>query len=519
MAVRVEELTTEFAKSIKAAQIYQSTHPTFKNFFNQFYQNLMLYLKSNYKLTLQIERYSIRYENIVVYEETEKDISIAFRLFRDGIREIRFLDGVTADEILIFLEIVSRTDRDQDIALNLWECDFTHIDFYVVDEEEDEKLFYALPQMPKLEVNYDDAVKGILAKENIEFTDRISADITAEELNRLKTAIAENENQISLGMVVSTLIEVLKKIQSAEVTESLAEILELCINNNDFSNACMIVNQLWNYADINLISRVESETMITGFAGLPDLLDDQSFNDFVALIGFFAKRSVPHFVRILKNVQNQERLKILLDRLAYICQGDPNPVFGFLQERDLRILSSAIRIIGLVKNRSAVAHLRNLQLHPSATVRMALVEAFSELDEPKTVVQFLDDPETEVRIRVLRALERLNYPPIYQRLINTIRNRKFLRLNYNEQRAFFDCLIANRNSRTTKHLEQILYKWVLWGRQKYLIKRQLAAQALARLGAENAIEILQKGTRRKNEDIRAVCENALRQLGKDSKEV
>ncbi len=512
MAGRIDELVTELTKSIKAAQIYQSTHPTFKNFFNQFYQDLVVYLRNCYQLTLQVEKFSIRYENMVVYEETEKDISIAFRLFRDGIREIRFLDGVTADEILIFLEIVSKTDKDQDIALNLWECDFTHIDFYVVEEEEDEKLTYALPQMPKLEADYEQAVRGILEKEKIEFSQSISVDITPEEMNRLKTAIAESENQTPLHVIVSTLVDVLKKIKSSEITESLAEILELCINNSDFTNACMIVNQLWNYADVNLISRIENEALIASFEGLPDILDEQAFSDFVALIGFFSKKSVPYFLRILRNVKNQERLKKLLDRLAYICQGDPVPLYEFLKVRDLTILNSAIRIIGLIGNRNAITNLKNLMLHPSAAVRIALIDAFGEMQEPFLISNFLDDREIEVRIKALRTLEKINYPQIYQRLLKTIRNSSFLRLTYDEQKAYFDCLVANHNDKTPQHLERILYKWILWGKKRYLKKRQLSAQALAKLGTQKAIDILQKGLRKKDVDIRAVCENALRHI-------
>jgi len=516
MPVKIADLAIDLAKSIKAAQIYQTAHPTFKNFFNQFHQNLVEYLKINYQLILQIERFSIRYENNVIYEETEKDISIAFRLFRDGIREIRFTEGITSDEILIFLEIVSRSERDQDIALNLWECDFSHISFYVVEEEE-EKLVYSIPQMPKLEINYDEAVKGVLTKEKIEFTDKISADITPEELRRLKSVIDENEKQITIGIIVSTLIDVLKKIQSQEIIDSLIEILELSINSSDFYNACLIVNQLWNYADINLITRIENEAMIIGFAGLPDILDDQSFNDFIALVGFFSKKSVPHFISILKNIKNQGRLSTLQDRLAYICQGDPSPLLEFLKNPDLKIMTSAITILGIIKNRSVIPQLKTLMMHPSSLVRIAIIDAFTELGEVKMIADFLDDPEADVRIKALQSLERVSYPTIYQRLIKTIKNRNFLKLNYNEQKAYFNCLVANRDNRLIKHLEQVLFKWIFFGKQKYLIKRQLAAQALVNLNTDKAIEILKTGTQKRNEDIRAVCENALRLIDKNLK--
>ncbi len=309
MAVNIQEVVIKLVKTFKAAQIYQTNHPSFKNFFTQFYQDITEYLKINFQLILQIERFSICYEGRTIYEETEKDISIAFRLFKDGIREISFSRGIAEDELLIFVEIVSRSDRDQDIALNLWECHFSHINFYVVEEEEEEKLAYAIPELPKLEVNYEEITKEILAKEKIDFADKISVDINQDELRILKSEVAEIENQTDLGIVIMTLLDVLKTTKSQEVIDALTEILELCINNNDFNNANLIVNYLWNYTDLNLIPRIESEEMVTGFAGLPDILDAQSFNDFVALVGFFSKKSIPWFIRILKNIKTEERLK------------------------------------------------------------------------------------------------------------------------------------------------------------------------------------------------------------------
>ncbi|MGB9720147.1 MAG: HEAT repeat domain-containing protein [bacterium] len=517
MPVRIQDLGNELAKTIKAAQIYQTSHPTFNSFFTQFCQDLIEFLRTNYDLILQIDRFSIRYEDNIIYEETEKDISIAFRLFRDGIREIRFTEGITSDELLIFLEIISRTDREQDIALNLWECDFTHISFYVVEEEDEEKLAYALPQIPKLEVDYDEVTDQFLTKEKIRFADKIVAEITPEELRTLKSAIAEDENKISLGIIITTLIDVFKKIRSEEIIDSLVEMLELCINTNDFSNACLIVNQLWNYADINLIARIENEAMIVGFGGLPDTLDDQSFNDFVALVGFFSKKSVPNFVRILRSIKNLERLKILQDRLAYLCQGDPGPLLEFLKSNDIKTLTSVIVILGLIKNRTVIPYLKTLILHPSPSIRIAIIDAFTEFNEAKMVAELLNDPQEEVRIKVLQSLEKLRYSAIYHQLMKTIKSRNFLKQNYNEQRAYFNCLAATHDGRLIKNLEQILCKWVFFGRQRYLIKRQLAAQTLAKIGNEKAIEVLKRGTQKKNEDIRAVCETALKFVDKNLK--
>ncbi len=508
--VSIPDLTIGLVKTIKAAQIYQTIHPTFKSFFRQFFLDLTEYLKINYHLILQIERFALRHENTTIYEETEKDISIAFRLFKDGIREIKFTEGLTEDELLMFIEIISRAERDQDIALNLWECDFSHINFYVVEEEEEEKLAYTLPELPKLDINYDAAINEILAREKIDFQDRIPVEINPDELRILKNAIAEIENQTDFEIVTKVLLDVYKNIKTQEVVEALAEILEICLNTQDFKNANMIVNYLWNYADINLVTQIENEELVMGFAGIPDILDEQSFSDFIALVGFFSKKAVPWFIKILKNIANEERLRTLQARLAYICQGDIEPVMPFLKERDIKTLANAIVILGMIKNPGAKNHLKTLSLHPSPLVRSAIIEALSELEDAKAISTFLEDSDESVRIRALTALTKLNYPPIYSKLIKTIKHRKFFELNYTEQKAYFDCLVASGNNKLINDLASILFKWVLLNKKRYLIKRQLAARALAKIGNDRAIAVLKRGIKKRNEDIKAVCETALK---------
>ncbi|MEO0107321.1 MAG: HEAT repeat domain-containing protein [candidate division WOR-3 bacterium] len=326
----------------------------------------------------------------------------------------------------------------------------------------------------------------------------------------MKSEIAEIEEQTELGVVVATLIDVFKITKCQEVVDALAEILELCINNNDFKNAILIVNYLWNYTDINLIPKIENEGMVASFAELPDILDEQSFSDFVALIGFFSKNSIPWFIRVLRNVKNDGRLRILQERLAYICQGDVEPILTFLKERDVKILTDAIIILGIIRNPAVIPRLKSLALHPSPLVRKAVIDALMEFGEAKTILEFLEDADVNVRIKALQAIGKIGYPPIYQRLIKTIKHRKFLNLNYNEQKAYFECLIANSNKKVIKDLEKILFKFVLFGKQKYLLKRQLSAHALAKIGNDAALSILKKGIQKPNEDIRAVCEVALK---------
>jgi len=506
----IEEFAPLFTKTIKAAQIYGTSHPTFLNFYTPCYQSLVSFLRENHNLTLQIERFTIHYAGQIIYEEREKDLSIAFRLFRDGIREINFIDGLNSDEFMIFLETISRSAKEQDIALNLWECDLSHINFYVVEEEE-EDLGYKIPEMPEFNnIDYEERFYEILKKEAIDLAEPVNPEISAEELKLIKTEIVESEKRPLIGMAINTLTNILKTEPSPLVIESLIEILELCINKQDFNNASRIVERLKDYPEINVLQRFENEITIISFANFVNTISDRTFNDFVAFVGFFPKRSVPHFLKMITAVAKRERADLLRARLAYICQDDIEPVLGSLKNSNLKVVTNAILILGMMKRKEAILHLQEFFFHPEEDIRIAVIQTVAEIGEIKLIPQFIDDPSPRVRIKALQTLTQHRYPRVYNKILEKIKKSSFFEIELPEQKEYFNCLVANGDKKLIKDLEKMLFKWVLFGRKRYQIIRRLSAQALAQISDEDALKILKTGARKRNRDIKTACEQALK---------
>src|SRR5262249_13571374 len=72
---------------------------------------------------------------VPVLTERGKGDGLAWRLYKDGIRELRFLPGVERDELVRFLEIVrrGRVGDEDDVVTQLWENDFSCIGYRAVD--------------------------------------------------------------------------------------------------------------------------------------------------------------------------------------------------------------------------------------------------------------------------------------------------------------------------------------------------------------------------------------------------
>jgi hypothetical protein len=508
MKDEIDQIILNFSRAFKALQMYGLTHASFRNFYFPLHEKLADFLKQNNELNLQVDQFTLLHDGRVVYREEEMDLSIAFRLFKDGIRRIQFICGLSSDELLLFLDVISQPVKDYDVALSLWECNFSYITFYVVEEEE--VLDYKIPDVPVQYVDYDEKLKQLILREKIDIDAVIIPDLKPEEVKNLMRSTTDEERASILPMVIKTLTDFLRTDRSGEIIEGLIEILENCVNTKDFYNARRIAYKLRDYPEVNFIERFENATTILGFRDMLSVSKNELFNEFLAFIGFFSKKSIPFLMQLVPFTENADRLNALRHRIAYIAQDDTAPLADYLKNSDTDILINAIVILGIMKSSESAALLEPLFNHPSEMVRLEVIGALASIKSPEFIVRYMNDPSEEARIKALRLLSSLKYPQVYPVLLDNIMTKNFLNLNFAEQREYFNYLTANADHNLTGILKKLLYKRKWFGRKKYRTMRRLAANALAQIGTEETREVLKKGMDKRNQDIRSVCETALK---------
>ncbi|MBE0432514.1 hypothetical protein IBX73_03495 [candidate division WOR-3 bacterium] len=509
MKDEIDQIILGFTKSFKAMQMYGMSHSSFLHFFEPFYQILSNFLKEHNEFSLEVEKFGLIHNDRIVYEEEEMDMSIAFRLFKDGIRSIAFLSGLTSDELLLFIDVISRPAREWDIALGLWECNFAHITFYVI--ETDEVLDYQVPEVPAIDVDYDEKLKQLILKEKIDIDAVIIPELNPQEIENLKSNITDEERAALLPIVIKTLGDYLQTECSQEIIDGLIEILQTCVNVQDFRNARRICYKLKDYPDVNFIERFENETTIMSFREVLNVPQDEIFNEFLAFLGFFGKRSIPLIIQIMPFVERSDRLNALRHRIAHIAGNDVTPMIEFLESKDPDLLVNAIHMIGIVKPANTDKLFEPFVYHKDENVRMATVDALAAADQPAAIVKFVTDPAVEVRVRALCALGRQKCPEMYPVLLDRIKQNSFLALDFSEQREVFNYLAAHGDRDLVRVMRDILYKRKWFGAKKYRVMRRLAASTLSHINTAQALDILEKGRRKRNRDIAYACEAALKE--------
>lgn len=133
----VEEIFHNIVKSIKTISIYKHNKDRFSEFIEPAYRLLERFLKQHDSLTIKVEPYSFKFLNATVYENTDKYSNISYRFFKDGVRRITFRQGLSLNEFLQFVLIVSGlsqvSKQTEDTVSQLWLANLENIELTVIE--------------------------------------------------------------------------------------------------------------------------------------------------------------------------------------------------------------------------------------------------------------------------------------------------------------------------------------------------------------------------------------------------
>ncbi len=127
-----------FDSAFSSIKIFPSDNPSVKKSIDSFYERITGFLDEYEKLIVIIGEFSFSYKGETVFQEEEKQNSLPFFFFKDGMRELTFHDGLEKRELKDFLALIKEEFtlplEDSDIVNSLWAKDFAHIRYFAIDE-------------------------------------------------------------------------------------------------------------------------------------------------------------------------------------------------------------------------------------------------------------------------------------------------------------------------------------------------------------------------------------------------
>lgn len=138
------------ARAARSFLLYDARNEAIKAFLKDYHARLDHFTGTHGELDLEVRPFEFVLDGEVVYVERDRTRSLAYRLFRDGVRHLTIEPMVSWDELLRLLEILSIRytgvrQQEDDIVTLLWKAGFANIRIEAVegvmlDEEEERQL-------------------------------------------------------------------------------------------------------------------------------------------------------------------------------------------------------------------------------------------------------------------------------------------------------------------------------------------------------------------------------------------
>ncbi|HEY6100328.1 MAG TPA: hypothetical protein VIW03_12905, partial [Anaeromyxobacter sp.] len=233
-ALLAASLVHALSKATRAFTLYEPTNALIRQFLAE-YRARAEAATAEGAVSIDVSPYELASDGEVVYREEDRERSLAFRLYRDGVRRVTFSQGPSFDELLRLLQILAirlagiRQSED-DIVTLLRKAELTTIDVvavegYTADESEpDVRRGQGTTAAPPLDPRFDTPLPRLPAPGPIALRA-----VPAEALARLRK---EEDPAAVVASALAVAGELLALGTSGALPSS--EVTRFCVELRDF---------------------------------------------------------------------------------------------------------------------------------------------------------------------------------------------------------------------------------------------------------------------------------------------
>lgn len=555
----VEELLRNLVKGIRAFQMYLPNNPI--------YQRAVQNVRASFapiwtagldRLVLQVVETDMVWEEQVVYHQPSKSDSLAWGLFKDGMRVLTLFPGVEEEEIIRFLEIVQRAralsaDAGDDLLTLLWEQDFSLIQYHFTEFIPDSGVpglsgegVYSqeTPADPNVVEEQQKETRGKVEEEapprksgvvDLEDFDSTLYWLEEAEIRAIAGAIEREYQQDLRANVLAIVFDILEQRSEpwarADVLGTLESYLPHILNAGDFRAVATILREtrlLVRRQGLFLPEERERLDTFTGRLSEPAVLQQilqsvteaptpPSEEDLSEVFGELRPAALETALVWLPRVPAAAPIHRLLASAAErLAEGSPQEVLRLLRLPESEALQAVIGLCGRLKLQGAIPGLVDTLAHPTASLRLAGVQALDAIGTPgalQGMERAFEDTDRDVRIACVQSMGKRGYKGALRRIEPVVQGKLAREIDLTERMRFFEAYAQIAGPAALESLAAMLSAGGLFKRKESPEVRACAALAIGRLRTPEARDLLQKFKDDKELVVRNAVSRALREAG------
>ena len=428
------------SRAARSFLLYDPGNDAIRRFIEDLRTRMTQALAGGDALRFEVRPFELALDGEVVYLERDREHSLAFRMYRDGVRRLTIAGAVDWDEMLRLLEILSirftgvRQDED-DIVTLLWKAGFKHIEIEAVegfvpeDEEEAQRGHASAVTAPDdwdLPRRRLDAAAALAWSEVPE--DARQA-MCAEEASHL---LAANAAQAAAALLERA-ADATGAINVADVLPFMAEVRDFLLAEGQLGHLTMLVRILQMNAALDpahieplMLTFGDRRALVQILHSTPEATTAPP-PELVELLDLLPAERMPRLLDALSSERNEAARRITRQLVERYAGDDPEYVVSRLRTAEASVTCDILRALAGALPERAVEVAAELIQHPDASV---VSEALRRLEtappQPRVaraLLRLLDSPDDEMRLRVIELLASQYGATVFEPLLRSTERR------------------------------------------------------------------------------------------------
>jgi hypothetical protein len=550
------DLISAFIKAIKAFRFYPPDNPTLKGFRDQVLKKFQFFLNKYQSFVIQVGEHDLAFKGKTLYENRDVKTSLAFSLYKDGLREIRFMKGLEEWEVQGVIDILKQSENintlEDDIVTLLWEKDFAHISYLATDDFLEETPVIVPENVDQFRKNLvfkplGHHVEADLAEEGSEewveldeilsrvgeerpafVSDRSVYFLTSDEVEGLRKDVESETDPTFVFHVTDILFEVLalekEKEPFQDAVNILIKVLDAFLTLGDFTKANNLLRRVyiilktyelqdWQIESIRkIIVEAGEEVRIERIGKVLDR-EEARLEEVNAYLLLLQKNSIKPLIKLLGELKNSKARRVFCDALAEIGKNAIELFTPFVEDRRWYLVRNIIYILGRIGKEQSLPYIQKALNHADSRVKREATQALGLSGSPKAIgllVKSLTDEDVRIRCMAAINLGKGGKKTGLIPLLEVVQSKDFYKRETTEIKAFFNAIGMVGSNEAIPVLQQLLERKSWFGRGKIDEIRLGAASAMAMIGTPEAKAILEEGKNSKDESLRDACTQALK---------
>lgn len=542
---QVSELLQSLVKALRAFQIYLPNNPVYQRAVQQMAAAFGPVWGAADELVLRVVETDFVWEEQVVYHQLTKSESLAWMLYKDGLRVLTLKRGVEEGEIERFLDLVNRArfltaDASDDLLTLLWEEEFQWISYIFVEpfadadpaepHGNDRPELTAEQRREQVEQEAPPRPQGIVDVEDFDstlyFLDESEIGYVVEEVRR---EYSRDVRGSALALLFDLFEVETAPAARAEIVAIVDALFPNLLNKGEFRVVATVLREFRGLAQSARDLADDQRQQLAAFevrlsepqivSQLVQSLDEAGTtpgdDDVSEVLRELKPAALETVVSMMPKLQSEHVRGLLETTVDRLASSNTAEVLRLLRLPEWEGLRGIIDVCGRLKLQGAVPGLGDALSHPDAELRQAAVSALALIGSPGALAHIdraIDDGDRAVRMAAVKAAGLRGYRNALRRIEAVVQGKNLKGMDLSEKRAFFEAYGIIAGAAAVKPLAALLEGRGLLRTKEPADTRACAALALGRVGTPEARELLVRAAKDTDLVVRNAANHALREV-------